>query len=134
MAGYMKWHTDYTHVDGPSIVGGFAFNMDRHFAFREAPSLPYLDLDYRDVTGNSAKIIPEVYRKIGAPLTETALGAMQQWERANPTPKNGGHRYAPEEFGMSEAFIDEQCRRTDDFYRSTLCSPYRSFQQVNKLV
>src|SRR3546814_1927323 len=78
MAGYMKWHTDYTHVYGPSIVGGFAFNMDRHFAFREAPSLPYLDLDYCDVTGNSAKIIPEVYRKIGAPLTETVLGAMQQ--------------------------------------------------------
>src|SRR3546814_7501995 len=76
--------------------------MDRHFAFREAPSLPYLDLDYRDVTGNSAKIIPEVYRKIGAPLTETALGAMQQWERANPIHKHGGHRYAPEEFGMSE--------------------------------
>src|SRR3546814_2067875 len=41
--------------------------------------------------------------------------AMQQWERANPIHKHGGHRYAPEEFGMSEAFIDEQCRRYDDF-------------------
>src|SRR3546814_19308864 len=73
MAGHMKWHTDYTHVDGPSIVGGFAFNMDPHFAFHEAPSLPYLDLDYRSVTGHSAKILPAVYRKIGAPFTATAL-------------------------------------------------------------
>src|SRR3546814_11190176 len=102
MAGHMKWHTDYTHVDGPSIVGGFAFNMDRHFAFREAPSLPYLDLDYRDVTGNSAKIIPEVYRKIGAPLTKTALGASQQWERANPLQKKRSHRHAAGAEGRAE--------------------------------
>lgn len=118
MASYMKWHTDHTDVDGPSVVGGFVFNMERHFAFRDAPSLAYLDLDYRDVTANSAAVLPRIYERIGMPLTDAALAAMRQWEQANPIHKHGGHRYAPEDFGLTEAFIHTQCSRYEDFYRS----------------
>lgn len=119
MASYMKWHTDHTHVDGPSVVGGFVSNMERHFAFRETPALAYLDLDYRDVTTNSAVVLPRVYERIGMSLTDTALTAMQRWEQANPIHKRGGHRYAPEDFGLTDTFIHERCRRYEDFYRAS---------------
>jgi len=118
MASYMKWHTDYTHVDGPAIVHGFTYSMDRHLAFREASSLPYLDLDYRDVAGNSSAILPRIYQAIHMTPTDSALGRMKQWEQDNPIHKQGGHRYAPEDFGMTEAFIHKQCQRYEDFYRS----------------
>jgi hypothetical protein len=123
MASYMKWHTDHTRINGPAIVAGFAFSIDRHFAFREGvPSLPFLDIDYRDATANSASVIRRVYEHLGIPLSERAWRAMQEWERANPIHRHGSHRYSAEDFGLTEDFVHAQCRRYEDFYQSCLAS------------
>lgn len=118
MAGYMKWHTDHTAVDGQAIVAGFAYSMERHFAFRDSgASTPCLDLDYREVTANSEAVIRQIYALIGEPLGLAALNNMRRWEQDNPINKHGGHHYQLEDFGLNEAFIHTQCARYEAFYR-----------------
>jgi len=127
MAGYMKWHTDHTAVEGPALVAGFVHSMESHFAFRSSnTATPYLDLDYRDVTADSEAAVRRVYDLIQMPLSATATTNMRQWELSNPIHKHGGHRYKPEEFGLTEDGIRLQCRRYDNFYKERFAERHRS--------
>jgi len=119
MSSYMKWHTDHTQVDGRSVVAGFAYSMDRHFAYRERDPAPsFLDLDYRAVTADGPTCVRDIYEHLGLPLSVASREAMLGWEHDNPIHKHGAHRYAPEDFGITEEFIHDQCRRYEDFYRA----------------
>lgn len=119
MVNYMKWHTDHTVVDGRLIAAGFAHSMEQHFAFRADPSLPMLDVDYRDVTTHATEVIERIYRHAGLPCHEASMQAMTRWETDNPIHKHGGHRYALEDFGLSAAALRQMTARYDDFYVTT---------------
>ena len=119
MAGYMRWHTDNVDVDGRMVLGGFAFNLSRHFAFRNAnPGFSLLDVDYREATQDVESVIRRVYAFLDLPLSEESLQRMLRWNRDNPINKHGAHRYAAEDFGLSEQAIVEQCRDYLDFYNT----------------
>lgn len=116
MSTYMEWHTDATAVDGTPIMAGFAYNTDRHLAFRKTAALPILDLNYRDATNNVEDVIECVYTFLNEPLDKESRARMLAWNQANPINKHGSHQYTPEDFGLSKLMIEEQSSQYMKFY------------------
>lgn len=82
---------------------------------REAPAqaATFLDIDYRDLVADPARVIATVYAAAGMPAPDDLAGLVDAYHRAHPRDANG-HRYTPEEFGIRPdevrerfAFLDE---------------------------
>ncbi len=66
----------------------------------------FVDVAYREITGDTMAAIERVYAAACMKLTPQARTAMQAWEAANPPGKHGQHRY---ELASSGLTTDDVC-------------------------
>lgn len=94
---------------GRELLRWGATVMERCLESRERLRLGdrILDVHYDDIRDHAMTVIQEVYRHRGREATREALEAMRQWELDNEQGKLGSHRYAPAEFGLTTAMIDQ---------------------------
>lgn len=117
LAAFIECHSDYTAVDSHALVTGYANSLEKHIAFRKAhPEFPVHDINYKDATNNVRKTIEHIYRFLDEPLRHEALERMLKWDRNNPIHKHGKHRYTLEDFDLTAAEINSQCKNYLEFY------------------
>ena len=66
---------------------------------------PFVDVSYKELTGDTLPAIRRVYAAAGFELSDVALKAMSDWEAANPPGKHGKHQYTLDHFGITDAEI-----------------------------
>jgi hypothetical protein len=66
-----------------------------------------LDVNYEKIRSDPMPSIRGIYRRADRALTAEAEQKMLQWEKDNEQGKHGSHIYTLEEFGLSDAIIDE---------------------------
>ena len=67
-----------------------------------------LDIQYADLVVDPIATVQHIYAHHGYEFTETFESAMRQWLAANRQHKHGAHRYTLEEYGLSEAQVQEE--------------------------
>jgi len=70
--------------------------------------LPVLDLRYGDLVADPLGAAASVCEFAGIRWTGAAERRMRRFLERNPQGRHGRHRYAPEEFGVSRAELDER--------------------------
>lgn len=66
----------------------------------------FFDLHFDEMVGDPVGAIGRMYDHFGMTLSDEARGRMTAWHEANPQGKHGGHRYAPEDYGLTRPEID----------------------------
>ena len=96
-------------VLGQNFLAWGSTGMKRYLEARDRLQLGgrILDVKYENIRDDVMPIIREVYKRAGLELTAEADQAMRQWEKSNEQGKLGKHSYSLEEFGLSEAMIDQ---------------------------
>lgn len=74
----------------------------------------FLDVQFADTVQRPLEVVKRIYEFIGWPLTPEAETAMKQWLVEDEKARVGGHDYAPEDYGLSEA----QLRKDFAHYRA----------------
>lgn len=75
---------------------------------RAARPEQFYDLHFRDVVGDPVAAVKRIYDHFGFALSPEGERAMRAWHADNPQGKHGGHRYAPEDFGLSEPMMADR--------------------------
>ena len=70
--------------------------------------LPVLDLRYDDLIGDPVAAVASVCEFAGIRWTGAAERRVRRFLERNPNGRHGRHRYAPEEFGVSRAELEER--------------------------
>jgi Sulfotransferase family len=70
--------------------------------------LPVLDLRYEDLIGDPVAAVASVCEFAGIRWTGAAERRVRRFLERNPKGRHGRHRYAPEEFGVSRAELEER--------------------------
>jgi hypothetical protein len=70
--------------------------------------LPVLDLRYDDLIGDPVAAVASVCEFAGIRWTGAAERRVRRFLERNPRGRHGRHRYAPEEFGVSRAELEER--------------------------
>ncbi|MFA5630633.1 MAG: sulfotransferase [Porticoccaceae bacterium] len=97
------------HTIGKWVLNTFSEEMERHMAWRQsAPHVQVLDLAYEDIEANGMDVARRVHDFIGVPLTAEAEKSISEWLEENVQHMHGKHEYSLEEYGLSEAEIEEK--------------------------
>jgi hypothetical protein len=72
------------------------------------PSDRFLDVAYDDLVADPLAVTARVYAACGRPFTAATEAAVATRIAARPQHQHGVHRYAPEDFGLTEAEIRER--------------------------
>ena len=82
--------------------------MNRYLETRDRLKLDdrIFDVKYDTIRNDPMSVIREIYRRAGRNLSTEAEQTMAQWHATNEQGKYGKHEYSLEEFGMSEAMIE----------------------------
>jgi Sulfotransferase family len=75
---------------------------------RDVHGLPVLDLRYDDLVRDPLAAVASVCEFAGIRWTGAAEGRIRRFLERNPQGRHGRHRYAPEEFGVSRAELEER--------------------------
>ena len=83
--------------------------MERYLSVREDLKLDdrILDVEYENVRHDPMSIIREAYARSPYTLDQEADQLMLDWHHENVQGKHGSHEYSLDEFGLSEADIEE---------------------------
>ena len=107
------WQAMYAHVT-PEWVGRHAIEywvpeMERFVKFRRAMGdrLNLLEVPYVRVMQQPIAVAEEFYARAGLKLTEQGRAAMQAWADANLQHKYGKAAFTLEQFGLTEAMIEQ---------------------------
>ena len=97
------------HRHGAETLRTWSVAMERYLAVRERLKLDerILDVDYETVRHDPMSIIREAYAGSPFVLTGEADRQMLAWHRENAQGKHGRHDYSLQEFGLSEADIEQ---------------------------
>jgi hypothetical protein len=68
----------------------------------------FFDLHFRDVVSDPVAAVKRAYDHFGLSLSPDGERCMRSWHAQNPQGKHGGHRYTPEEFGLTEEKMAER--------------------------
>jgi hypothetical protein len=85
--------------------------LDRALATRDSrpdASKRFVDVHYRDLVADPITVVEQVCAAIDLPWTETTRADLSQWLASNRQHKYGIHRYAAEDFGLSDGAIAER--------------------------
>ncbi|NKI18021.1 sulfotransferase [Spongiibacter sp. KMU-166] len=95
---------------GQEVLRYWGMAMDRYLDSRRRLQLDerIVDARYEDVRSNPMSIVERVYQRAGRNITPAAATAMAQWHNTNEQGRFGVHRYSLEEFGLSEAIINDR--------------------------
>jgi len=66
----------------------------------------FFDLHFHELVDDPVGAIARAYDHFGLALSDEARRRMAAWHAANPQGRHGGHRYAPEDYGLTRAGID----------------------------
>jgi hypothetical protein len=80
------------------------------------------DVLYADIGEDWQKAIGGIYGFLGRDFNDKAKSGMQQWVDSNKQHKHGLHKYRLEDFGLTEAQVNERLM----FYRQQHNIPYES--------
>lgn len=69
----------------------------------EGSGARFLDVHYRELVADPLAMARRILEFAGLPATDQSDAAMRDWLDENRQDKHGGHRYAPEEFGLDPA-------------------------------
>lgn len=107
---YIYADTVDKHQHGEHTLTSWSVALDRFLETRERLALDgrILDVDYDVVRNDPMRAIRDAYALSPHDLTESAAQAMEAWHLHNEQGKHGKHEYSLEEFGLSDADI-EQC-------------------------
>jgi len=68
----------------------------------------FVHVTFSELTSDPVTVVEKIYDHIGAPFTAETAQFIEQHMTANPRYKLGKHRYNLEEFGLTEAIIEEE--------------------------
>ena len=108
------WRGLYEGEVNPHAIGGWQLEMwaemmERGIQQRRAADpAHFFDLHFRDVVDDPVGAVKRLYHHFGFELGEEAERRMRAWLAENPQGKHGGHRYAPEEFGLDDDAMAER--------------------------
>jgi hypothetical protein len=98
---------------------GAESGLNRHIRNREAdPEMKVLDIHYLDLVDGPETVIETVYDFAGVPLTGAALEKMLGWNTSNPKDAKGRHIYSLEQYGFTEAQIEDDFSEYLEFMES----------------
>ncbi|MCP4905989.1 MAG: sulfotransferase, partial [bacterium] len=109
------WRMHADEVD-PARVGHqwierMAWTNRRALAAREAmpgAERRFTDVRFRSAVADPLAQVQRIYDAVGIPFSEEARAAMSGWIQEDEGEKLPKHRYAAEDFGLSEALIREE--------------------------
>jgi len=78
---------------------------------RAARPEQFFDLHFGDLVADPVGAVGRIYDHFGFSLSAEGEQRMRRWHADNPQGKHGGHRYTPEEFGLSEGMMAERFAR-----------------------
>jgi Sulfotransferase family len=82
-----------------------------------APERTVFDVDYCDFVTDPLRTVGEVYDALGRDLPPETVAAMERWVGERPKDQHGAHRYAAEDFGLTEVSIRDRMGDFIDRYR-----------------
>lgn len=88
----------------------------------QIPAAQQFDILYADIHKDWQQSIGSIYDFLGIEFTERAKTRMQQWLDGNAQHKHGTHKYNLNDFGLTEAQVDEKLR----YYRDQFNIPYET--------
>ncbi|MCA9701685.1 MAG: sulfotransferase, partial [Myxococcales bacterium] len=68
----------------------------------------FIDVDYSELTGDPLGVMERLCGQLGLPWSERTRSELEGWLATNRQHKHGVHRYAAEDFGLTEGEIDER--------------------------
>jgi len=75
---------------------------------REVEPARFFDLHFREVLADPVGAVRRIYEHFDVRLTDEADRRFRAWKQDNPRGKYGEHRYTAEEFGTTEAAINDR--------------------------
>jgi len=75
--------------------------MDRAIAARETHAERFFDVDFRRFNREPLSVVRDIYAFAGLTLGDEARMAMRDWIARDARSRKPGHRYTPEQFGLS---------------------------------
>jgi hypothetical protein len=104
------FHQPFTALapDYAGCLAGMAGAAAQHLANRTAlPAMKSLDVDFRQLTGDVAPVLRQIYRFIGLTLRPDVLQAMLDWNRAHPPHRHGKFVYDLADYHFTSAQVEE---------------------------
>lgn len=92
---------------GPGVLEHLAFSTARAEQARARFAPRMCDVTYAALTRDPIAAVIEIYRHFQWDCPPEFVSRMQQWMSAHPKDRFGRHRYSPEQFGLTDAMIDE---------------------------
>ena len=68
----------------------------------------FYDMDYRSFITDPIAEVERIYAYFGFDLLDEALVAMRKWHESRPQGRHGEHRYAAEDFGLTDAMVRDR--------------------------
>lgn len=120
------WRMHATEVDvaeiGRQWIERMSWTNGRAMAARDrmpAEATRFTDIAFRQAVGDPIGQIERIYERAGMKLTPGARRAMQAWLDSDAKQRRAPHRYAAEDFGLS----DDQVRTEFAAYRERFLPP-----------
>ena len=81
--------------------------LEKALRFREEkPTVPFADLDYRDLVGSPQGQLERIYRKGGVKLSPELVRSFQEADKTSNPFRYGKHHYSVADFGLSLSEIE----------------------------
>ena len=93
---------------GEQALRQWARVVERCRADRKRLGCDVLDVHYRHFVGDPIGTIRRIYERFAWPWSPQAEKAIREWAEADRRGRHGVHRYRAEEYGLSEARIQER--------------------------
>lgn len=107
----VQFHKLYSDVDvarsaGPMMVEGQSAATLQHLANRTSSGGPeVVDVGYGELMRSSAGVVERVHRHLGKPFVPGTRSRIEAWEASHGQHRMGVHRYAAEDYGLTDAGI-----------------------------
>jgi hypothetical protein len=94
---------------GPKIMNDFGSMLETGLRHRAAlDPARFVDVAYRDLLEDPLGVATNAREALDHPVSVAGRAAMQRYLDAHPQHKHGVHRYAAEQFGLTQAAIRER--------------------------
>jgi Sulfotransferase family len=120
----VNFHKLYSDIDvrdkvGPMLIQGQAHLTNSHLEnIKNDGRLNIMHIGYREILDNTQNTLDRVYQHAGKRFNDRAIKLLDEWEQAHQQHKYGAHRYTLEEFGLTDAMIDEAFSGYIDAYKA----------------
>jgi hypothetical protein len=108
-------HVASAHVDplrlGTEMLGLWSGEMAKYIEQRDkleaAGTLDILDIDYREIVGDTPAVISRIYGRAGREVSPDARRGFAEWEARNPQHRHGHNHYTLSTYGLTDDAINE---------------------------